>query len=96
MPGLNVYSFHGKGPMGFKIIHEPWVKSSYPELKPQILISEKLRDANIIRGGDGNFYMTGTFAGTEGDGLLFFDYKSAKHWKNNDGVKLYRSSDLKN
>lgn len=95
-PGVNVYAFHGKGPAGFQLVHEPWVKGSYPEIKPQALIEEKLRDANVIRGGDGNYYMTGTFAGTEGDGLLFFDYKSGKQWKNNDGVKLYRSADLKN
>ena len=94
--GVNVYAFHGKGPAGLQLVHEPWVQGSYPEIKPQALIEEKLRDANIIRGGDGNYYMTGTFAGTEGDGLLFFDYKSGKHWKNNDGVKLYRSADLKN
>ena len=95
-PGVNVYAFHGKGPAGFQLVHEPWVQGSYPEIKPQALIKETLRDANIIRGGDGNYYMTGTFAGTEGDGLLFFDNKSGKHWKNNDGVKLYRSPDLKN
>jgi hypothetical protein len=95
-PGVNVYAFHGKGPSGLQMVHEPWVKGTYPEIKPQALIEEKLRDANIIRGGDGNYYMTGTFAGTEGDGLLFFDYQSGKHWKNNDGVKLYRSADLKN
>ena len=95
-PGVNVYAFHGKGAAGFQLIHEPWVKGSYPEIKPQALIKETLRDANVIRGGDGNYYMTGTFAGTEGDGLLFFDYKSGKQWKNNDGVKVYRSPDLKN
>jgi hypothetical protein len=95
-PGVNIYCFHGKGSAGFQLIHEPWVKGSYPEIKPQALIEEKIRDANIIRGGDGNYYMTGTFAGTEGDGPLFFDYKSGKHWKNNDGVKIYRSPDLKN
>jgi hypothetical protein len=95
-PGVNVYAFHGKGPAGFQLVHEPWVEVAHPEIKPQALIEEKLRDANIIRGGDGNYYMTGTFAGTEGDGLLFFDYKSGKNWKNNDGVKLFRSADLKN
>ena len=95
-PGVNVYAFHGKGAAGFQLVHEPWVKGSYPEIKPQALIKETLRDANVIRGGDGNYYMTGTFAGTEGDGLLFFDYKSGKQWKNNDGVKVYRSPDLKN
>jgi len=91
-PGVNVYAFHGKGAAGFQLVHEPWVMGSYPEIKPQALISEMLRDANIIRGGDGNYYMTGTFAGTEGDGLQFFGTKT---WKNNDGVKLYRSPDLK-
>ncbi len=94
-PGVNVYALHGKGPTGLQMVHEPWVKGSFPEIKPQALIEEKLRDANVIRGGDGNYYLTGTFAGTEGDGLLFYDYKSGKNWKNNDGVKLYRSADLK-
>ena len=94
--GANVYALHGKGPTGLQMVHEPWVKTTLPDIKPEALIEEKLRDANVIRGGDGNYYMTGTFAGTEGDGLLFFDYKSGKHWKNNDGVKLYRSADLKN
>jgi len=101
-PGWNVYAFHGKcngkdmPAVGFDVIHEPWVEREIPDVKPQPLIEEKLRDANVILGGDGNYYLCGTFAGTYGDGPLFFDYHSGKYWKNNDGVKLYRSADLRN
>ncbi len=84
-PGWNVYALHAKDngkdspAAGFDVIHEPWVERDFPEVKPQSLIEETLCDANVILGGDGNYYLCGTFAGTYGDGPLFFDYQSGKH-----------------
>lgn len=50
-----------------------------PPIKP--LLELHLRDTIIRLGGDGNYYMTGS----TGDNI----------WDKNDGVELYRSSDLK-
>ncbi|MGC4232896.1 MAG: family 43 glycosylhydrolase [Niabella sp.] len=51
-----------------------------PPIKP--IWDAHIRDAVIITGGDGNYYMTGS----TGDNI----------WAFNDGVELWRSSDLKN
>lgn len=50
-----------------------------PNIKPIWDIC--LRDAVIILGGDGNYYMTGS--------------TGRNIWSNNDGIELYRSKDLK-
>ncbi len=50
-----------------------------PNIKP--LWDVHMRDAVIILGGDGNYYLTGS----TGDNI----------WKFNDGIELYRSKDLK-
>ena len=50
-----------------------------PNIKP--IWDVHMRDAVIIRGGDGNYYLTGS----TGDNI----------WKFNDGIELYRSKDLK-
>jgi hypothetical protein len=49
-----------------------------PRIKPVWDIH--LRDTNIILGGDGNYYMTGS----SGDNI----------WKFNDGIELWKSADL--
>jgi beta-xylosidase len=54
-------------------------KGLIPNIKP--LIEAQIRDAVIILGGDGNYYLTGS----TGDDI----------WDHNDGVELWRSTDLK-
>jgi xylan 1,4-beta-xylosidase len=54
-------------------------KGLLPQIKP--IWDAHIRDAVIIVGGDGNYYMTGS----TGDNI----------WAFNDGVELWRSSDLK-
>jgi beta-xylosidase len=51
-----------------------------PDLKP-LIPDTQLRDTVVIVGGDGNYYLTGS----SGDDI----------WDYNDGVELWRSSDLK-
>ncbi len=50
-----------------------------PDIKP--IWDVNMRDAVIILGGDGNYYLTGS--------------TGRSIWKYNDGIELYRSSDLK-
>ena len=50
-----------------------------PNIKP--IWDVNMRDAVIILGGDGNYYLTGS--------------TGRSIWKYNDGIELYRSSDLK-
>lgn len=54
-------------------------KGYIPNIKP--IWNVHMRDAVIILGGDGNYYLTGS----TGDNI----------WKFNDGIELYRSKDLK-
>lgn len=54
-------------------------KSLIPNIKP--IWDVHMRDAVIILGGDGNYYLTGS----TGDNI----------WKFNDGIEIYRSKDLK-
>ena len=54
-------------------------KGYIPNIKP--IWDVHMRDAVIIQGGDGNYYLTGS----TGDNI----------WKFNDGVELYRSKDLR-
>jgi len=56
------------------------VKGLIPNIKP--VWDVHMRDAVIIVGGDGNYYLTGS----TGDNI----------WKFNDGVEIYRSGDLVN
>ena len=49
-----------------------------PHIKP--IWDVHMRDTDIILGGDGNYYMTGS----SGDNI----------WKYNDGIELWKSSDL--
>ncbi len=50
-----------------------------PDLKP-LIPDTQLRDTVVILGGDGNYYMTGS--------------SGADIWDHNDGVEIWRSSDL--
>ncbi|WP_207424952.1 family 43 glycosylhydrolase [Pedobacter sp. SYSU D00535] len=50
-----------------------------PNIKP--IIEAQIRDAVVILGGDGNYYLTGS----TGDDI----------WDHNDGVELWKSKDLK-
>jgi hypothetical protein len=54
-------------------------KGLIPNIKP--IWDVHMRDAVIILGGDGNYYLTGS----TGDNI----------WKFNDGIELYRSKDLR-
>ena len=54
-------------------------KGYIPNIKP--IWDVHTRDAFIILGGDGNYYLTGS----TGDNI----------WKCNDGIEIYRSKDLK-
>ncbi len=54
-------------------------KGYIPNIKP--IWDVHMRDAVIIVGGDGNYYLTGS----TGDNI----------WKYNDGIEIYRSKDLK-
>lgn len=56
-----------------------WKSGLIPHIKP--IWDVHMRDAVIILGGDGNYYLTGS----TGDNI----------WNYNDGVELYRSKDLK-
>ena len=51
-----------------------------PNLKP-LIPDTQLRDAIVILGGDGNYYLTGS--------------SGADIWDFNDGIELWRSADLK-
>lgn len=57
------------------VISSGWI----PNIKP--IWDVHMRDAVIILGGDGNYYLTGS----TGDNI----------WKFNDGIEIYRSKDLK-
>ncbi len=54
-------------------------------LPVRMLFDFPVRDPNICRGGDGNYYLVGT---TEPED------KHASMWQENDGVRMWRSRDL--
>lgn len=57
---------------------------SVPRVRLAPLFDAPVRDTSICKGADGRWYMTGTYdAGGTGD------------FQNNDGIHLWRSSDLK-
>ncbi len=65
-----------------------------PRSKVAPLFDAPVRDTSICKGGDGAWYLTGTVA-SAGDRSDSSDRKGPSDFQNNDGVWLWRSTDLK-
>ena len=59
------------------------------------LLDRPMRDPNVTLGPDGNYYLTGTTSPDPGYTTLNHNAPHAQMWHINDGVRLWRSPDLK-
>ncbi len=93
--GKNIYAIHFKtiNPnnvfFDIEIKQSPWINTDVGQYKPNPVLPDLMRDAEICKGKDG-YYMTAT---TGSDTFLL---PGAKSWLTNPGIQVFKSSDLKN
>lgn len=93
--GENLYAIHfrheGEGTplldIGWK--SSPWTCTDEGTFRPPALVPNAIRDAQVCRGGDGAWYLTGT---TGDDAFLL---PGPDCWLRNPGIEVFRSTDLK-
>ena len=93
--GENLYAIHFKNKSGdvlfnIKLMNSEWLNMDSPYKKPQPVIDVMMRDAEICKGGDGAYYMTGTTGDKD------FMLPGPKSWLISKGIQVFRSVDLKN
>jgi hypothetical protein len=94
--GKNIYAIHFKNNQNEAVVFDLQIKNSewicvdssknYPAPVLNILI----RDAEVCKGGDGAYYLTGT---TGDDTFL---KPNPNYWLISPGIQVFRSTDLKN
>ncbi len=91
--GKNLYAIHfvnktDNALFKIKLMNSNWRNMDSPYKKPHLVLDVMMRDADICKGGDGAYYMTGTTGGKD------FLLPGPKSWLISKGIKVFRSVDL--
>lgn len=93
--GTNCYGIHfidstSSAPfVEIAIKNSDWINTDGEKVKPAPVLSDLIRDAEVCKGADGAYYMTGT------TGPDHFLMPNPLYWQTNQGIQVFRSEDLK-
>ncbi len=93
--GENIYSFYFENTrddfhFALDMMNEDWICTDKGNVEASPVMNTMIRDAMICKGGDGNYYMTGT------TGEEHFILPGDTYWLTNPGIQVFRSKDLRN
>jgi len=94
--GKNIYAIYFKNTSNdaavfdFQIKNSEWICTDTVKNYPAPVLSVLSRDAEVCKGGDGAYYLTGT---TGDDTFL---KPNPNYWLISPGIQVFRSTDLKN